>query len=213
MKNLDLNKDIILPEGKIPSRLLKKLLLIVENTNKNKNILIGPSIGEDGAVVTGFSKLVISTDPITLAGKNQGFYAVSVTCNDIVAMGGHPLYFTTSILIPKGTLFSEVKELFKNIASAAEKSNIAWISGHTEVTNTVKKPIVVGTAVGELKGPIWSSSGACPGDDVIMTKWVAIEGSAILSQEHPKAKAILGKKFNEVTNWIHNPGISLLQKV
>ena len=45
-----------------------------------------------------------------------------------------------------------------------------------------------------------------------MTKWVAIEGSAILSQEHPKAKAILGKKFNEVTNWIHNPGISLLQE-
>ena len=59
MKNLNFNKDIILPEGKIPSGLLKKLLLIVENTNKDKNILIGPSIGEDGAVVAEQSTTVL----------------------------------------------------------------------------------------------------------------------------------------------------------
>ena len=100
--------------------------------------------------------------------------------------------------------------LFAELAAAAAGAGIAWVGGHTEVTGAVVSPVVVGAAVGVLEGEPWSSAGAQPGDTLVLTKWVALEGCTLLARERSDARAILGAEHSAVAGWLDDPGISVI---
>ncbi len=197
-----------LPEGKVDPEVLAPLLPAAAGAGAG--VLIGPEVGEDAAVVTGAGRLVLTSDPITLAGNEVGRYAVAVNCNDLVAMGAEPRYLTTSILVPPGTDGAALEALFAELAAATAAAGVAWVGGHTEVTDAVARPVVVGAAVGVLAGTPWSSAGAQVGDALVLTKWVALEGSTLLARERPDARAILGAEHATVAGWLDRPGISVV---
>lgn len=197
-----------LPEGKVDPEVLAPLLPAA--AGPGAGVLIGPEVGEDAAVVTGAERLVLTSDPITLAGSEVGRYAVAVNCNDLVAMGADPRYLTTSILVPPGTDGAALEALFAELAAAAAAAGVAWVGGHTEVTGAVVRPVVVGAAVGVLAGAPWSSAGAQIGDALVLTKWVALEGSTLLARERRDARAVLGPDHAEVAGWLDDPGISVV---
>lgn len=197
-----------LPEGKLDPELLAPLLHA--GAAPQPGVLIGPKVGEDAAVVTGAERLVLTSDPITLAGSDVGRYAVAVNCNDLVAMGAEPRYLTTTILLPPGTDRAALEALFAELAAAAAGAGVAWVGGHTEVTPAVASPVVVGAAVGALAGEPWSSGGARVGDALVLTKWVALEGSTLLARERSDARAILGPDHAAVARWLDEPGISVV---
>ena len=197
-----------LPLGKLDPELLAPLL--PAGAGLRSGVLIGPEVGEDAAVVTGAERLVLTSDPITLAGSDVGRYAVAVNCNDLVAMGAEPRYLTTTILLPPGTDRAALEALFAELASAAAGAGVAWVGGHTEVTAAVAGPVVAGAAVGSLAGEPWSSAGAQAGDALVLTKWVALEGSTLLARERPDARAILGAEYAAVAGWLDDPGISVV---
>ena len=197
-----------LPDGKLDPQVLAPLL--PSGAGPGAGVLIGPEVGEDAAVVTGAERLVLTSDPITLAGSEVGRYAVAVNCNDLVAMGAEPRYLTTSILVPPGTDGAALEALFAELAAAADAAGVAWVGGHTEVTDAVARPVVVGAAVGVLAGTPWSSAGARVGDALVLTKWVALEGSTLLARERPDARSILGAGHAEVAGWLDDPGISVV---
>ena len=197
-----------LPEGKVDPQMLASLLPAVSEAHVG--VLIGPEIGEDAAVVTGAERLVVTTDPIILAGSEVGRYAVAVNCNDVVAMGAEPRYFTTSILLPPGTDRDFLEALFDELAVAVASAGVAWVGGHTEVTSAVVRPVVVGTAVGTLTGEPWSSAGAKVGDVLVLTKWVALEGTTLLARDRPDSLAILGAEHAVAACWLDRPGISVV---
>ena len=58
------------------------------------------------------------------------------------------------------------------------------VGGHTEVTVGLSRPLAVGAMLGEApKDRVVLTSGARPGDAVVVTKGVAVEGTAILARE------------------------------
>ena len=197
-----------LPEGKLDPEVLAPLL--AAGAAPQAGVLIGPEVGEDAAVVAGAERLVLTSDPITLAGSEVGRYAVAVNCNDLVAMGAEPRYLTTSILVPPGTDGAALEALFAELAAAADAAGVAWVGGHTEVTDAVARPVVVGAAVGVLAGEPWSSAGARVGDALVLTKWAALEGTTLLARERPDARAILGPEHAAVARWLDDPGISVV---
>ena len=197
-----------LPVGKVDPQVLAPLLPAGAGTQPG--VLIGAAVGEDAAVVSGAQRLVLTSDPITLAGSALGRYAVAVNCNDLVAMGAEPRYLTTSILLPPGTDGRALEALFAELAAAAASAGVAWVGGHTEVTGAVVTPVVVGAAVGVLEGRPWSSAAAQAGDALVLTKWVALEGSTLLARERPEARAILGAEHAAVVAWLDEPGISVV---
>ena len=182
-----------LPEGKIDAALLAGLLPAA-GTHR-PDVLIGAALGEDAAVVAGAPRLVVTSDPITLAGSAIGRYAVAVNCNDLVAMGAEPRYLTTTVLLPPDTTRGALEGLFAELAAAAASAGIAWVGGHTEITGAVTRPVVAGAAVGVLDGEPWSSARVCPGDAVVLTKWVALEGTTLLARERADARAVLGDRL------------------
>ena len=199
----------VLPEGKVAPAVLAPLLPGGADSAPS-GVLIGAAVGEDAAVVAGAERLVLTSDPITLAGNALGRYAVAVNCNDLVAMGAEPRYLTTSILLPPGTDRGALAALFAELAATATGAGVAWVGGHTEVTRAVVSPVVVGAAVGVLEGKPWSSAAARPGDSLVLTKWVALEGCTLLARERPATRAILGTEHAAVVGWLDDPGISVM---
>jgi len=200
-----------LAEGKLPTELLQRLL---RHTSRSPLLAIGAEPGEDAAVAPGSGTLVITADPITFADEQIGVYTVAVNANDIVAMGGTPVYLTTTILLAPGATEDDLERIFVDIADACRRVGLLWVGGHTEVTRVVKRTVVCGQAVGFLSGAPLSTGGARPGDSLCMTKWVGLEGTTTIARRKPEeSRAALGAAaFNAVRGWLEVPGISIVEE-
>ena len=170
--------------GKINPDMLKKIVFNYLGSHDSR-VIVGPKIGEDAAVIDFKDKvLVVHSDPVTGAVENIGWLAVNVCANDIATRGVRPLWILTVILLPKDFDSAQLKNIASQIGEAAKELHIAVIGGHSEVTFSVSRPVIVSTVIGEAKkGKFVTSSGAQIGDSLIVTKGAAIEGTAILSTE------------------------------
>jgi hydrogenase maturation factor len=204
---------VALPVGKVSWSLLERLLR--EHCRVDRRVVVGPRVGEDSAVVDmGETCLVAATDPITFASDAIGYYAVQVNANDVATMGAGPRWFLATLLLPERDTTAElVKELFRQIGMSCDQLGVSLIGGHTEITAGLDRPIVVGTMLGEVnRDGLVTSSGARPGDVVILTKGIAVEGTALLARERETSlKPIFDSEFIErCKNFLYKPGISVL---
>lgn len=170
--------------GKLEPNVLKKLVFTCLGA-LNSRVILGPKIGEDASVIDFEDKvLVVHSDPITGAVENIGWLAVNIVANDIATRGVKPLWMLIALLLPSGMDSAKLGHITGQIDKAAKELGIAIVGGHSEVTSSVKRPVIVATAMGETeRGKLVQSSGAKVGDHVIVTKGAAIEGTAILSSE------------------------------
>ncbi len=200
-----------LATGKLPTDLLTKLL---RHTSRSPLITVGAGPGEDAAVISGAETIVLTADPVTFTDVRLGAYVVAVNANDIVAMGGTPMYLTTTLLLAPGATEETAESAFAEISEACSRNGLLWVGGHTEVTPAVARTIICGQAVGFLSGPPWSTAGARAGDSLCMTKWAGLEGSTVIARERPdKVRGILGpERHSQVLEWLDEPGISIVRE-
>ncbi|HHT27047.1 MAG TPA: AIR synthase [Firmicutes bacterium] len=170
--------------GKLAPEQLERLVL-GRFQRRRKDILVHAGIGEDCAVIDfGDQVCVVSTDPITGAGIGAGRLAVHVSCNDVAANGAHPVGIQVVLLLPEGADENLITRLMDEVEQACAELDIEVLGGHTEITSKVGDPVIVTTAIGRAaKDAYVTSSGARPGDDVVITKGVGIEGTAILATD------------------------------
>lgn len=169
--------------GKIPETALKRSVLN-QIKHRREEVLVGPAIGEDCSVlaVAEDEVLVMSTDPITGTVKDIGTLAVHITANDIASNGAEVIGIMLTVLLPEATAEAELRTMMKDIEAVCLKLNIEVIGGHTEVTKAVHQPIVTVTGVGKMKrNEIIKTAGAKPGQEIVMTKWAGLEGTAIIA--------------------------------
>lgn len=205
-----------LKAGKIPFDLLDKL--VAKYAPPGERVAVGPSVGEDAAAIDfGENYLIVTSDPITFATEDIGYYAVVVNANDVAAMGGRPKWFLATVLLPeKKATAAMAEEIFAQIGSACKRFGLGLIGGHTEITPGIGRPIIAGTMLGEVaRAGLVSSGGAKPGDSIIMTKYAALEGSSIIARE--KREKLFRAGFaavavDKLTNLIYSPGISILKE-
>jgi hydrogenase maturation factor len=204
-----------LPVGKLPADILKRLLGLYTSTNHG--VVIGPSIGEDAAAIDfGDSYLLVTTDPITFVTEGIGTYTVFINANDIATMGGIPKWFLATILLPEEQTTQDlVENIFHQLSSACKKMDVSFCGGHTEITAGIKRPIVIGMMIGEVrKNNLITTKGARAGDDIILTKAIAIEGISIIAREKGDALiGIFGERFiNTCRRFTEEPGLSVLRE-
>jgi hydrogenase expression/formation protein HypE len=206
--------DRILPLGKLPPDLLAQILS--KSPISDPRVLLGPGIGMDCAVVdAGKHLLVFKSEPITFVTESLGWYAVQVSVNDVATTGAEPRWILTTLLLPEGQTTPDlVWKIGEEIFRTCQSMGISLIGGHTEVTHGLPNPILVATLVGEVERErLITPRGASPGDVILLTKGVPIEGTAILAQEFaPKLREAFSKE--EVTlaaRYLYDPGISVLR--
>jgi hydrogenase maturation factor len=159
--------------------------------------------------------LVAKSDPITFATDEIGWYVVHVNANDIATTGATPRWLLLTLLLPeKQTDWSLVEGIFSQVHEACQELGIVLCGGHTEITYDLNRPVAVGLMLGEVeKADLVLTAGAQAGDDVILTKGIAIEGTAVLAQE-------LGESLTEqvgtglvtrARRFLKEPGISVVR--
>lgn len=201
--------------GKLDLAYLEELLAKIPI--KDKRVVIGPRIGEDAAVIdSGDRYLVAKTDPITFTPDKLGWYAININANDVACMGAQPKWFLACLLLPeKKTDKKLVDDIFEDLLQACRQLNISLCGGHTEITYGIERPIMAGMMLGEVeKEKLVINSRAKVGDNIILTKGIAIEGTSIIAREKeeelikifPREFIALAKEF------IYQPGISVVRE-
>jgi hydrogenase maturation factor len=201
------------PLGKLPADHLAGLLNAYQANDPR--LILGGQVGEDAAIIDmGDRYLAAKSDPITFATDKIGWYAVNVNANDIACMGATPKWFLATILLPEEKTTPDLaKTLFEQIANACQQLDITLAGGHTEITYGLDRPIVVGHMLGEVaKDRLVLTGGARPGDDLLLTKSIAIEATAIIAAERRDLlqETIPPAELDRLANFLHNPGISVL---
>lgn len=193
--------------GKLNWTDLKKLIKS-NNTIKREEVRVRSGIGEDCAVVNfGEYECVISTDPITGTTKNIGKLAVHINCNDIASSGVEPLGITVTILAPPSATYEDINEVMREINEETSKLNVEIIGGHTEVTTAVNQIIVSCTVFGRcLSGKAIATATAKIEDDIVVTKYLAQEGTAIIANEYKqRSRNVLNnEEYDEAISMIEN---------
>jgi len=168
--------------GKVPVNVLKDIVMSTMRKFPDE-LVVGPKIGEDAAVIRledGYQ--VIASDPVTGAAKNIGYHSVYVNSNDVAATGADPKYMTVTILLNQNATKEDLMEMMEQINEACRDIGAFVVGGHTEMVADLSYNIVCGTMIGFAKKYV-ATSNAKPGDNIIMTKGTAIEGTSILAHK------------------------------
>lgn len=204
-----------LPAGKLPADVLARLL--GRHTRPDARVIVGPSVGEDACVVSmGGMLLAATSDPITFATDEIGYYAVQVNANDIAVMGARPRWFLAVLLLPENHAREEDADaVLSQIDLACGDLGIALCGGHTEITPAVTRPVVCGTMLGELKSErLVRSSGLREGDVILLTKGLAVEATAIIARERRRllADSFPAALIDRCAAYLRNPGIGITRE-
>jgi len=204
-----------LPVGKLSHDLLESLFSSYCITDPT--VIIGPKVGEDAAVIDiGDRYLVAKTDPITFATDEIGWYLVCISGNDVATMGAEPRWLLVTALLPEHkTSELMVRDIFSQILTACEQFNVTLCGGHTEITYGLDRPVLVGQMLGQVeKDKLITSSGAQIGDDVLLTKGIAIEATSIIARERESFLLNRGYSPQYITQakqYLKAPGISVIK--
>jgi len=193
--------------GKLDNETLERLVLGRIGKARDE-VLVGPGIGEDCAVLDfGEYECVLSTDPITAGASRVGTLAVHISCNDVASNGVEPLAVMLTVLLPPSATEEEVEEIARQADEAAKELGIQIIGGHTEVTEAVTQPLISAVAIGRAESketdrtgiplglsqrgdkPMRNSrlrSALTPGDLLVVTKKLALEGTALAAEQKAK---------------------------
>lgn len=204
VSNLEEIKDIVrlglpLLSGKLPNDLLENFLDGFDF--HDPSVLINAGVGEDAAAVDVEREevLVIKSDPITFATDAIGHYAVLINANDIATSGAIPRWFLTTMLFPPGVTASFIRQVMHELESVCRRWSITLCGGHTEITDAVTRPVITGMLAGTVtKNRLIDKRNITPGDNVLLTKALAVEGTAIIAREFSDRLGVLGMTESDI---------------
>ena len=171
--------------GKLPEAVLQRSVL-KQVGHRREEVLAGPAVGVDCAAVQAGenSIFVLSSDPITATCVDMGSQCIHITANDLAASGAEPLGVMLTVLLPPGFEEEELRTMMRDCEQTCASLNMEILGGHTEITDAVTRPVISVTGIGKLaEGKLLQPTDIRPGEDVIVTKWIGLEATAILAKE------------------------------
>ena len=169
--------------GKISDSVLKRSVLRQIRT-KRQEVLNGAGIGEDCAIFAPSDTCASTVSEAEVTGEADMVRVLVKCANNLAAAGARPVAALLTLLLPP-----EAEEpLLRQLMAAAEDTcsclGMQIAGGHTTVSRHVDSPIACVTAWGSPweDGALLTTYGARPGQDIVLTKWIALEGTALLTR-------------------------------
>lgn len=174
--------------GKISEAALCRSVL-KQLKSKREETLLSPAVGEDcSAIKLGAGEAaVLSSNPVTGHGKIYAALAIYSAVNNVAASGAEPVGAIVNLLLPENFKESRLKELSEQMEEVCQTLHIQILGGHTEVTGAVLEPVFSVTAVGKAKeSELLSAKQAKADQDIVLTKWIGLEGSVAIASKREK---------------------------
>ena len=181
-------------QGKISENVLKRSVLRKIKTYREE-VISGAGIGKDCAILAHKEGMetVLSTTPVTAPLAELGRYAVPMALNNVAVAGAEPLGVLLALLLPEETEEAELAGLMEQVQEICNALHVDILGGHTEVTPVVREPVMTVTGVGHRdEAQAKRLSGVAAGQDIVVSKWIGLEGTARLAKCHREK---LSKRF------------------
>lgn len=177
--------------GKVSDSVLKRSILRQIHT-KRQEVLNGAGVGEDCAIFASADAFFTCVSEAAVAGKADMARVLVKCVNNLATAGARPIAALITLILPEDAQ----EQMLKKLMAAAEETcggmQMQIAGGHTTVSGHVDCPIACVTAYGipnedPAQGKTFTgltTKGAKPGQDIVLTKWIALEGTAILAHEN-----------------------------
>lgn len=194
--------------GKLSDSILKRTVL-KQIKKRRSEIISGAGIGEDCAIFAlPGDKFATCVVEYTVKDRQDMIRAIYKSTNNLATAGAEPVAVMLSIILPERASEEKLKKLMAGASQAAAELNIQIAGGHTTVSKYVSEKLAVVTAYGTyaqteadggdaahagkgkdevqtLKtvdaGKVYTTKGAKPGQDIVISKWIGLEGTAMLA--------------------------------
>ncbi|MDD6810439.1 MAG: AIR synthase family protein [Lachnospiraceae bacterium] len=172
--------------GKVSESVLMRSVLKRIKTKKEE-IVCGAGIGTDCAILSfpEGEELVISTNPISAPMEDISVYGIHKSVNNIAAAKAEPIGVMLSCMLPEACEEKELQMMMEQAQEVCQSLQIQIMGGHTEVTTAVREPVVTVTGIGRRSsGQQTDSRAVKPGQDVVVSKWIGLEGTVRIAREN-----------------------------
>lgn len=183
--------------GKISGNVLERSVLRQLKTEREE-IQNGAGIGEDCAIFS-FSNghfvscmqeaaLAVETDTDSdHSGCDPKFsmaQLIEKCANNMAVAGAEPTAVMIALLLPEKLEEAELKSLMAQAEEKCKQLSMAVAGGQSRVTTEVLTPMAVVTGFGRLSDDTDRHlvRTAKPGQDVVISKWIGLEGTAFLAE-------------------------------
>lgn len=174
--------------GKASESVLKRSVFKQLHTKRDE-VMLAAGVGQDAAALKleADEVAVLSTNPVMGTLDELGEYGVLSVLGNLAVSGAVPVGILLTILLPEAAEEKTLKKIVAQAQKVCDRYQIQILGGHTEVTKAVNQPVLSLTAVGKAKKESQFLAervkGAKPGMDLLLTNWVALEGTTILVAE------------------------------
>ncbi len=171
--------------GKVSDSVLKRSVLKQIHTRRQE-VLNGAGVGEDCAVFASADGFFTCVSEAAVAGKADMARVLIKCVNNLATAGARPIAALITLLLPEDAQEQQLKDLMAGAEESCSRLQMQIAGGHTAVSRHVDCPIACVTAHG-IPDPdieMGKPSAAKPGQDIVLTKWIALEGTAILTRKN-----------------------------
>lgn len=154
-------------------------------------ILAGPRYGVDVSVVrlAGGLLMASASDPASLIPglglAESAWLTVHLTANDLATTGHRPMYAQFVLNLPLSVTDGEFHEYWGGIHRYCDQIGVAITGGHTGKVYGQESTFAGGVTMSLIANDVLLSSGALPGQSLLVTKGSAIAACAILAKSFP----------------------------
>ncbi len=180
--------------GKVSESIFKRSILKHIKTKRNE-VLSGAGLGVDCAIfsLNNTEKMVTATEQavvkIETDTEKEAPLRISMEhliqrcLNDLAAAGAECFAVTLSMMMPKSTEEYRIKQMILDAQKICGACNIQIAGVDTKVMEIVKEPVVTVIGFGRLiEDYDISKQKPVPGQDIVLTKWIGLEGTAMLAE-------------------------------
>lgn len=171
--------------GNVSQTVIRRSILKQLKT-KRKEAIIEPSVEEmcSGITVPNGYQTIFTN--VTLYGneKDIAMFAFAQALNDLYTRGASPIGVNLSILLPPYAYESRLKSMVEFAEKIAERQNIQILNVKAQVSPAITTAVITVVGVGMLEeGELIQSSMGKANQDIVMTKWIALEGTLRIVRE------------------------------
>lgn len=181
--------------GKMPENVLKRSVLR-QIKMKREEVICGAGVGEDCAVFSfsGETPFMTCMQEAAVAVKQDSaesglsgrpfttLAALIQRCaNNLAAGGARMRAVLIAFLLPEETEEAVIKALMSDAERKCSELNVCIAGGQTRISREVKAPMAVVTGYG-IPFEDRIAGKAIPGQDVVISKWIGLEGTAVLAR-------------------------------
>lgn len=188
--------------GKVSQTVLKLAMLKPLKFTREET-LISPTVDEMCYGITCKEDEELLCTSVVLYGdeKDLGVFALARALNDLATRGAKMIGADVHIMLPPHAYESRLKAMMEHIENAGSLHGVQILGAKAEISPVISKAIVHVNGIGILKkGELMLSSMGSPGQDIVLLKWIGLEGTfrAMREKETDLQKRFVHTFLNQI---------------